>query len=138
MAEINMVPFTDVVLVLLVIFMVTTPFLFQGAFQVNLPKVASPSVSVPEAVTLAVTSSGKVLLNGVETPLEGLESALKSLLSSRPGATVLIEADRDVSHGTVMAVMSKAYSAGIPRLSVAVEQDPGAATSPTEGKGSPP
>lgn len=123
LTEINMVPFTDVVLVLLVIFMVTTPFLFQGAFQVNLPKVAAPSASVPEALTLAVSSSGVVMLNGVETPLDSLEAALKSALAAKPGASVMIEADRQVPHGTVMAVMSKAYQAGVPRLGVAVEQD---------------
>ena len=51
-AEINTVPFTDVVLVLLVIFMVTTPFLFQGSFQVKLPKVAAPSAEdLPETIT---------------------------------------------------------------------------------------
>ncbi len=128
MTEINMVPFTDVVLVLLVIFMVTTPFLFQGAFQVNLPKVAAPNANVPEAITLAVSTAGAVFLNGVETPMTSLESSLSAILKERPTAQVMIEADRNVPHGTIMAVLSKAYAAGVPRLGIAVEQDsnPGA------------
>jgi biopolymer transport protein ExbD len=123
MTEINIVPFTDVVLVLLVIFMVTTPFLFQGAFQVNLPKVAAPSPNIPEAITMTVTAAGKILLNGAEVSLDALGAALQAELKGKPGAPVMIEADRNVSHGMVMGVMSKAYEVGVSRLGIAVEQD---------------
>jgi len=130
MAEINMVPFTDVVLVLLVVFMVTTPFLFQGAFQVSLPKVSAPSPNIPESITLTVTGAGKILLDGIETSPEAMGTALKVLLAQKSNATVLIEADRNVAHGTVMSVMSSAYAAGVARMGIAVEQDPSPSAEP--------
>jgi biopolymer transport protein ExbD len=67
--EINMVPFTDVVLVLLIIFMVTTPFLFQGAFKVELPKVTAPNPSLPESAILSVAPGGRLALDGRELRL---------------------------------------------------------------------
>jgi len=122
-AEINMVPFTDLVLVLLVIFMVTTPFLFQGNFQVKLPKVAAPSPNLPETITLTVTEGGKIYLNDKEIAPEDLVNQLSALVRTKPDALVMINADKNVSHGTVVGVMSKAYLAGITKLGIAVELD---------------
>jgi len=118
-----MVPFTDVVLVLLVIFMVTTPFLFQGAFQVNLPKVSAPSPNIPEVVKITVTSAGTILVDEVEVPLNGLTAKLKETLGENVSRPVMINADRNVSHGTVVAVMAEAYNAGVAKMGIAVEQD---------------
>lgn len=125
MAEINMVPFTDVVLVLLVIFMVTTPFLFQGDFQVKLPKVAAPSPNLPETVTLTITQGGKVYLNDKEMAMDELAGQLTQIMRSKPEALVMINADKNVSHGTVAEVMSKAYQAGVTKVGIAVELDSG-------------
>jgi biopolymer transport protein ExbD len=132
MSEINMVPFTDVVLVLLVIFMVTTPFLFQGDFQVKLPKVAAPSPQLPETITLTITQGDKIYLNSQETPLENLSGNLRALSIQKPGALVMINADKNVSHGTVAGVMSKAYLAGVTKLGIAVElgDNPASTVSP--------
>ncbi len=128
MSEINMVPFTDVVLVLLVIFMVTTPFLFQGAFQVKLPKVAAPSPNLPETFTITIAQGDKVYVNDKETSMDDLQGKLKDLIARKPGSLVMINADKNVSHGTVMGVMSEAYQAGITKVGVAVEiaNNPGA------------
>jgi biopolymer transport protein ExbD len=120
-AEINMVPFTDVVLVLLVIFMVTTPFLFQGSFQVKLPKVAAPSPNLPETITITVAPGDKVFLNDKEVPTGGLTEQLKALMAQKPAAVVMINADKSVTHGTVSEVMSQAYLAGVTKLGIAVE-----------------
>lgn len=125
--EINMVPFTDVVLVLLVIFMVTTPFLFQGAFQVKLPKVAAPSPNLPETVTITIAKGDKIFLNEKEIVLDQLVGALQDILSRKPTALVMVNADKNVSHGTVAGVMSKAYVAGVTKVGIAVELDGGAA-----------
>ncbi len=139
MAEINMVPFTDVVLVLLVIFMVTTPFLFQGNFQVKLPKVAAPSPHLPETITLTVTQGDKIYLNDKETALDDLTNALKTLVDQKPGVLVMINADKNISHGTVTGVMSKAYLAGVNKLGIAVEiGDENATTAPTNATTSAP
>jgi biopolymer transport protein ExbD len=116
-----MVPFTDVVLVLLVIFMVTTPFLFQGDFQVKLPKVAAPSPQLPETITLTVTQGDKIYVDDKETTLDALTGQLEDLIKQKPQALVMINADKNVSHGSVADVMSKAYLAGVTKLGIAVE-----------------
>ncbi len=113
-------------LVLLVIFMVTTPFLFQGAFQVNLPKVAAPNPNLPDAITVSIAPGGRLAVNGSETAFEELGSKLSALLKINPNSTVVLEADSGVSHGTVVGVMGQAYASGVTRLSVAVEQKQGA------------
>jgi biopolymer transport protein ExbD len=100
-AEINTVPFTDVVLVLLVIFMVTTPFLFQGSFQIKLPKVAAPSPNLPETITITVAPGDKVLLNDKEVSLDELTNQLRTLTQQKPSAIVMINADKSVTHGSV-------------------------------------
>ncbi|HVZ80920.1 MAG TPA: biopolymer transporter ExbD [bacterium] len=130
-AEINMVPFTDVVLVLLVIFMVTTPFLFQGTFQVKLPKVAAPSPNLPETITVMVAQGDRIFLNDQETPLDELAAKLASLLKERPNAVFLLSADKNVSHGTVTEVLSKAYQAGVVKMGISVEL-------PNDGQGGKP
>jgi biopolymer transport protein ExbD len=122
-AEINTVPFTDVVLVLLVIFMVTTPFLFQGSFQIKLPKVAAPSPNLPETITITVAPGDKVFLNGKEVSLDDLTGQLKTLVQQKPTAMVMISADKSVTHGDVTQVMSRAYVAGVTKLGIAVEID---------------
>lgn len=130
MAEINMVPFTDVVLVLLVIFMVTTPFLFQGDFQVKLPKVAAPSPNLPETVTITVTQGDKIYLNDKEVSPESLTNSLADIMKTKPNAMVMINADKNVSHGTVAGVMSKAYLAGVTKVGIAVELESENASAP--------
>jgi biopolymer transport protein ExbD len=129
-AEINTVPFTDVVLVLLVIFMVTTPFLFQGSFQVKLPKVAAPSPNLPETITITVAVGNKILLNDKEIALDDLAGQLKTMVQQKPSAIVMINADKAVTHGEVTQVMSKAYLAGVTKVGIAVEIDSSKTTMP--------
>lgn len=116
-----MVPFTDVVLVLLVIFMVTTPFLFQGAFQVKLPKAAAPSPNLPESITITITQGEKIYVDDVQTTIDNLASYLQKVVHKKPNAIVMINADKNVTHGTVVGVMSKAYLVGITKVGVAVD-----------------
>ncbi|HVM31872.1 MAG TPA: biopolymer transporter ExbD [bacterium] len=132
MAEINMVPFTDLVLVLLVIFMVTTPFLFQGHFRVELPKVAAPTPHLPEVITVTVTEGDKIYLNDKETPVEDLQAALKALVALKPDDLVMINADKNVSHGTVTGILSQAYLAGITKVGIGVETPAAAADAPKQ------
>lgn len=120
-AEINMVPFTDVVLVLLVIFMVTTPFLFQGSFQVKLPKVAAPSPNLPETITVTITQGNKFYVDDIETSYDNLGNLLGALVRKKPGAIVMINADKNVSHGTVSEVLSQAYQIGVTKVGISVE-----------------
>jgi biopolymer transport protein ExbD len=121
MAEINMVPFTDVCLVLLVIFMVTTPFLFQGSFQVKLPKVAAPTPNLPETVTITVTQGDRIYVNDKEVTLDELQGQIETYVKQKPSMLFMINADKNVSHGTVAGVMSKAYLGGVTKMGIAVE-----------------
>jgi biopolymer transport protein ExbD len=121
MSEINMVPFTDVVLVLLVIFMVTTPFLFQGSFQVKLPKVAAPSPALPETITLTVAQGNRFFIDDIETPRDNLGDLLRTMVRRKPGAVVMVNADRDIPHGTVAEVLSIAHQAGVAKVGISVE-----------------
>jgi biopolymer transport protein ExbD len=137
MSEINTVPFTDVVLVLLVIFMVTTPFLFQGAFQVKLPRTAAPSPNIPETITITVTRPGEIYVDDVQTSLENLASYLQIAVRKKSNAMVMINADRDVSHGRVTEVMSKAYVAGVSKVGVSVEMEKEKTEPPKPGDSAP-
>jgi biopolymer transport protein TolR len=121
--EINMVPFTDVVLVLLIIFMVTTPFLFQGAFKVDLPKVTAPNPSLPESAILSVAPGGRLALDGRELRYEELTPSLAALYKEKPNVTLVLQADHGVSYGTVAAVLGQAYAAGLTKVGLAMEQD---------------
>lgn len=121
--DINMVPFTDVVLVLLIIFMVTTPFLFQGAFKVSLPKVTAPNPNLPESAILSVAPGGRLALDGKELRYEELQPSLAALLKEKPSVTLVLQADHGVSYGTVASVLGQAYAAGLTKVGLAMEQD---------------
>jgi biopolymer transport protein ExbD len=123
-SDINIVPFTDVLLVLLVIFMVTTPLIVQGQIQVKLPKAtaAAPPQLRPLVVTL--TAQGRVFLSDQEVSLAQVQTLLAQALRERSDKQVIIQADRAVTHGRVVAIMDLARRAGADRLAIATEGQP--------------
>lgn len=118
-AEMNVVPYIDVMLVLLIIFMVTAPVLTQGV-HVNLPKTEAKPISQVNRLPLIVTvdQSGKVYTNQVQqakiTPVsvEQLKEQVKFWLSTHQSQAAYIKADRSVPYGKVMQVMSIVQQAG--------------------------
>lgn len=112
-AEINMIPFIDVMLVLLIIFMITAP-LMSHAVKVDLPKASSqPLASASKPVDVAVLADGSVLINGKAVPL----SALSLRLHEFPADTELhLRADRNTSYETVAKVLAAAADAGLARI----------------------
>ena len=124
-SQINVTPFVDVMLVLLVIFMVTTPILQQGV-NVELPAVeAGPLVSdTEEQLVVAVDSEGHVHLN--DTPLDfgSLGEKLAAIVKLRPDRPVYLRADKDVAYGKVVAVMAAIRKAGIAKLGMVTEPLP--------------
>ncbi|MES2201085.1 MAG: biopolymer transporter ExbD [candidate division FCPU426 bacterium] len=120
-AEINIVPFTDVLLVLLVIFMVTTPLIIQGQIQVKLPKAASQAARPSKPVVLTLTTLGKLYLNDGEISMQELPPMLAAALKASPDKTVIINADKSSSHGRVVALMDAAMAAGAVKLAIATE-----------------
>lgn len=124
MAQINVTPLVDVMLVLLVIFMVTAPILQQGV-EVNLPKASTAPLSGnAEQVVLSVDSAGKLFL-GAGNPVAESEIGAKvaAVLKNRPEEQqrIYIKADKANSYGTVMTVMGKLHDAGVTRISLVSE-----------------
>jgi biopolymer transport protein TolR len=121
MAEINVTPLVDVMLVLLVIFMVTAPMMQQGV-QVNLPK-ADTKAMTPQEETVVVTveKSGKVYINKDEISAADLRNKLATVFASREKKEVFLKADAGVPYGEVVKAMADIKGAGIERLGMVTE-----------------
>jgi biopolymer transport protein TolR len=118
MAEINVTPLVDVMLVLLIIFMVTAPLL-TAAVPVDLPDSrANPIDSEAQAVTLSIDSGGVVYIDENPVPPGGLAEALEALPRSGAGPDITLRADRALDYGRVMAVMGELNRAGLNRISL--------------------
>lgn len=118
MSEINVTPFVDVMLVLLVIFMVTAPLMQQG-IDVNLPKAKGKELPPEERLIVTVKSSGDIFLNDMPVSLSELKNKLSHLSKSNP--EVFLRADRSVSYGLVAEIMAEIKDAGIERLGLVTE-----------------
>lgn len=118
MSEINVTPFVDVMLVLLIIFMVTAPMMQQG-IDVNLPKTSSGGVELnDEPFILVVDVSGKIKIAGVSVPMTDLKTKLKAIFENKKNKQIYIQADKKVDYGVVAEVMGEARAAGIYNLSL--------------------
>ena len=120
--DINMVPLIDVSLVLLIIFMVMTPFLVQQQIKVNLPHSVSATESPDRPVVIAIQKQGEITLNGKPVALTNLESELKPLLGPENDRPVMIQADRDLALQNVVSVMDIAKRLQVSKLGISVEQ----------------
>ena len=121
MSEINVTPFVDVMLVLLIIFMVTAPMMMEGV-QVNLPQTTTKSIKTPEdPLILTVTENGEISLEKHQIALDELETKLKSILKYRRDKEILLKADRNVQYGYVVKVIAGIKRAGIDKLGMITE-----------------
>ena len=121
MSQINVTPLVDVMLVLLVIFMVTTPILQQGV-GVELPRVeADPMAGQEDQLVVAVSREGEVYLNAAELEIEALQTTLAAAVRNRPDQTVYLRADKNVMYGRVVEVMAAVRRAGVVRLGMVTE-----------------
>lgn len=118
MSEINVTPFVDVMLVLLVIFMVTAPMMQQG-IDVNLPKTSSAGVELNEdPFVLTIDVGGKIKIASTQVPMENLKAKLKAIFEHKKNKQIYIQADKKVDYGIVAEVMGEARAAGIYNLSL--------------------
>ena len=121
MAEINVTPLVDVMLVLLIIFMVTAPMLQMG-IDVNLPRVKAKSVDVAEEkLVLTINGAKEIFLNKSRTPLPELGVKLEHIFTSRIEREVYLRADRNVPYGFVVEVMAEIRKAGVDKLGMITE-----------------
>ena len=120
--EINMVPFIDVVLVLLIIFMVMTPFLVQQQVRVNLPQSVSSTEASDRPIVILIQKNGEMSLNGTAVGTSTLEISLKSLLAKDNDRPVMIQADRDLALQQVVTIMDIAKRLNVSKLGISVQQ----------------
>jgi biopolymer transport protein TolR len=121
MAEINVTPLVDVMLVLLVIFMVTAPMMQQGV-QVNLPKADTKAMTpAEESVVVSVDKTGKLFIDKEEVPATELRKRLAGMFSAREKKEVFLKADAGVPYGDVVRAMADIKGAGIERLGMVTE-----------------
>jgi biopolymer transport protein TolR len=126
LAEINVTPLVDVVLVLLIIFMVTAPMLSMG-IDVNLPRVKSKSVDVTEEkLVLTINEAREIFLNKTKMQLGELNFKLEAIFSNRIDREVFLRADKNVPYGFVVEVMSEVRKAGVDKLGMITEPPEGA------------
>jgi len=118
---INITPFTDVVLVLLVIFMIATPLLIQSGIKVSLPRVASAEGQQEKNLVITIDPVGRIFVNRDLVQLPDLKAKLTTLLGATPAVPVIIMGDKTVRYDLVIRVLEIAKSAGINRVSLGVE-----------------
>ncbi len=121
MAEINVTPLVDVVLVLLIIFMVTAPFL-QGGLQIDLPKVASRGLDVREGLIVSVRADRTVAIGNRVVPLTGFDDALERAGGGR--RPVFLKADRAVPYGLIVELVARMRRLGVASLGLVTEPPP--------------
>lgn len=120
-SQINVTPFVDVMLVLLIIFMVTAPMMQQGV-QVNLPKAETKTLTPQEStVVVSIDREGRLFINSGEIPAGQLRSRLTDMFAAKTKKEVFLKADKDVPYGEVIKAMAEIKGAGIERLGMVTE-----------------
>jgi biopolymer transport protein TolR len=120
LAEINIIPLVDVVLVLLLIFMLTAPMMYRG-IDVNLPRAATKPTAVEERMVLTVTRDQKIYLNDRPVALAALDGTLRDAFRTRTDKTLYLKADAALQYGAVVETMDRVRRAGIEKLGMVTE-----------------
>jgi biopolymer transport protein TolR len=121
MSDINVTPFVDVMLVLLIIFMVTAPMMVQGV-DVALPEVsAKPMVSEKENLTITIDREAKVFINDFQVSMDYLKDKLEKVLQGKTDREVFFRADKSVPYGVVVSVMAEIKAAGVEKLGMVTD-----------------
>lgn len=124
MSDINVTPFVDVMLVLLIIFMVTAPMMIQG-LDVNLPQTTAKEIKTQaeDPLVLTVNKDGQISIEKTVIKPEELGAKLSAILQYRDDKQVLLRADKDVPYGFVVKVMASVKGAGIEKLGMITEPE---------------
>jgi biopolymer transport protein ExbD len=119
-AEINITPFTDVVLVLLIIFMIATPFIYQSSMKVQLPQ-ASKSEEISRDIIININAQGEVFLEDKKLDLDTLKYRLRAMVRSNPDTSVIINGDKNVKYDSVIQVMDVLTQSGVKNPGLGIE-----------------
>ena len=127
LAEINVTPLVDVMLVLLIIFMVTAPLMTSGV-DVDLPKTdAKPLNSDAQPLTVTINAEGHIYLQDSQVEIPDLVAKLQAVSQNNPERRIFVRGDRAVSYGLVMQVMGTITQGGFSKVALLAEQPPAAA-----------
>jgi len=123
-ADINITPLTDIFLVLLIIFMVTTTAIAEagaekGGFKVTLPKAGKGDAAAPRDLAVAILADGRIVVGGAVVEEAELRRRLGAAHERNPDLLVLVQADEGVLHGRVVSVMDLARQVGLTRIAIA-------------------
>lgn len=121
-AEINIVPFVDIILVVLIIFMVTTPFIMKPSLNVQLPEAGSGEETAPSKFSISISKSGEYALNGEPMSVEDIKKQAQTQSADNPNIQAIISADKDVPHGNVVSAIDAVKSGGIKRFAITIEK----------------
>jgi len=121
MSEINVTPFVDVMLVLLIVFMITAPLLTVGV-PVDLPKTRAQPLSQPEEpLVISVNAAGEIYIQETVVPLEGLVPRLIAITRNNADTRIYLRGDRNIDYGRIMQVMGNVNAAGFRRVALIAE-----------------
>jgi len=121
MSDINVTPFVDVMLVLLIIFMVTAPMMMQGV-DVSLPEAtAKPLPSETDQLIITINTQQQIFINDYQVTLDFFRERLRNIIENRQDREVFLKADRDIPYGVVVQVMSAIKEAGVEKLGMVTE-----------------
>jgi biopolymer transport protein TolR len=127
MSEINVTPFVDVMLVLLIIFMVAAPLLTVGV-PIELPESQGKQLeSNQEPLTVSVSSNGDVFIGETQVPIDEVSEKLKAIAKNGVDEQIFVRGDKGISYGTVMRVMGRISAGGFKKVSLVTEVEDGAA-----------
>lgn len=119
-AEINVTPMVDVMLVLLIVFMVAAPMLTQGV-QVALPQANAKPIEQNQPVEISLNKDGTIYVGSTRVPREALVERLKVIQENRKEASIVLRADKDMNYGTVMEIMAALQGAGMVDVGLVTE-----------------
>jgi biopolymer transport protein ExbD len=122
-SEINITPFTDIVLVLLIIFMITAPMLTQPSIKVNLPKTQISDNEDTSNIEVLISKNGYVYAQGKQIHNSNVADVMRILISSHPDKTVIIKGDREVQYDYIIQFIDKAKKAGATKFALAVDNN---------------
>jgi biopolymer transport protein ExbD len=121
-SEINIVPFVDIILVVLIIFMVTTPFIMKPSINVNLPKAGSGDSTAPSELSISIGAGGALFLNGKPTDEAAITGYSHDLSLKKPDVQAIVSADKDTPHGRVVAIIDAVKSGGVKRFAITIDK----------------
>lgn len=121
-ADINVVPLVDIILVVLIIFMVTAPMFMKPTINVNLPKAASGDQTAPSKLNIALTADGRINLNGSFVNEEDVRTKATDEVAKNADVQAIISADKDVPHGKVVGLLDIVKGAGVKKFAISIDK----------------